>query len=85
VGNYDLTPAFFKGLSIHTVMQPLPLITGVRREEYGKILAKIAELVDSNIIRPLIAEQQFTVNQVGAAHDYLESGKAVGKVVLEHA
>ncbi|HEV2614216.1 MAG TPA: zinc-dependent alcohol dehydrogenase family protein [Gammaproteobacteria bacterium] len=85
VGNYDLSPAFFKGLSIFTVMQPLPLLTGVRREQYGQILAKIAELVDQGKIRPLIDQQQFAVNQVGAAHDHLESGKAIGKVVLEHA
>jgi len=82
VGPYDLTPAFLKGLSIHTIMQPLPLLTGIRRSQYGEILAKISELVDKGIIRPLIDEKKFTIDEVGAAHAYLKSGDAIGKVVL---
>lgn len=82
VGNYDLTPAFLKGLSLHMVMQPLPLITGVKREHYGSILAKIAKLVDDGSIKPLIDDKTFTFSEVGAAHHYLEQGKAIGKVVM---
>ncbi len=82
VGSYDLTPAFLKGLTLHTVMQPLPLITGQNRAHYREILTKIAELVDSGVIKPLIDEKKFTIAQVGSAHAYLESGKAIGKVVL---
>ncbi len=81
-GKFDLTPAFLKGLTIHTIMQPLPLITGQNRPNYHKILSKVAELVDAGIIRPLIDEKKFTVKEVGAAHNYLEQGKATGKVVL---
>lgn len=83
-GTYDLTPAFMKGLTIHTILQPLPLITGINRAHYGKILTKIAALVDSGAIRPLIDEKQFTMEQVGEAHTYLESGNAIGKVVLSN-
>ncbi|HHF7347790.1 TPA: zinc-dependent alcohol dehydrogenase family protein [Legionella feeleii] len=81
-GNYDLAPAFFKGLSIHLVLQPLPLITGIKRAHYGEILAKIATLVDEGFIRPLIDEQKFNITQVGAAHAHLENGNALGKIVL---
>lgn len=81
-GNYDLTPAFLKGLTIHTIMQPLPLITGVKRAHYRKILTKISELVDAGVIQPLIDEKIFTIDQVGAAHTYLENGNAIGKIVL---
>ncbi|STX41258.1 Quinone oxidoreductase (NADPH:quinone reductase) [Legionella donaldsonii] len=81
-GNYDLSPAFFKGLSIHLVLQPLPLITGIKRAHYGEILAKIATLVDEGFIRPLIDEQKFNITQVEAAHAHLENGNALGKIVL---
>lgn len=81
-GNYDLTPAFLKGLTIHTIMQPLPLLTGIRRAQYGEILAKIAELTDKGHIRPLIDEKKFTINEVSAAHAHLKNGDAIGKVVL---
>jgi NADPH2:quinone reductase len=82
VGNYDLTPAFLKGLTLHMVMQPLPLITGIKRNHYHSILTQIANLVDAGAIKPLIDEKKFTISQVGAAHAYLENGKAVGKVVM---
>lgn len=81
-GNYDLTPAFLKGLSIHTIMQPLPLITGIRRAQYGEILTKLSELIDKGIIRPLIDKKKFSINEVGAAHAWLKNGEAIGKVVL---
>ncbi len=61
-GNYDLTPAFLKGLSLHMVLQPLPLITGIKRSHYGEILTMIAKLVDKGIIRPLIDENKFTMS-----------------------
>ena len=82
VGNYDLTPAFLKGLTLNMVMQPLPLITGIKRDHYNTILTKITELVDTNIIKPLIDEKKFTITQVRDAHTHLESGKAIGKVVM---
>jgi NADPH:quinone reductase len=80
---YDLTPAFLKGLSIHTVLQPLLLITGLHRARYGNILLQIAIWTDEGKIKPLVDNRLFTLPQVGAAHDYLEQGKAIGKVVLE--
>jgi len=81
-GNYDLTPAFLKGLTIHTIMQPLPLLTGIRRAHYGDILAKLAALIDNGFIRPLIDKKQFTIDDAGAAHTHLKNGNALGKVVL---
>ncbi|NRA60956.1 MAG: zinc-binding dehydrogenase [Psychrobium sp.] len=55
---------------------------GLNRASHGKILSEIANLVDNNVIVPLIDKQQFSIWQVSDAHAYLESGKAVGKVVL---
>lgn len=81
-GSYDLTPALLKGLTLQLIMQPLPLITGLHRERYRHILTKITELAELGAIKPLISEKRFTIDQVGQAHDYLESGQAIGKVVL---
>lgn len=81
-GQYDLSPAFFKGLSIHTVLQPLPLVTGKKRIHYQHILTQVAELVDAGILRPLIDEKKFTMKDVGLAHTRLEKGEAIGKVVV---
>ena len=64
-------------------MQPLPLITGISRSHYGEILSKISALVDAGFIKPIIDANKFTVAQAGAAHAHLESGAAIGKVVLD--
>lgn len=84
VGSYDLTAAFLKGVSLHMVMQPLPLITGKRRADYQAILSKVADLVDSGAIKPLIDKNVFKIDDVGNAHNHLEQGNALGKVVLTH-
>lgn len=81
-GPHDLTQAFLKGLSLHLIMQPLPLITGLRREHYGKILSEIAQLVDNGTLKPLIDPKTFTLSEIAAAHQYLEQGKATGKIVV---
>lgn len=81
-GSFDLTQAFFKGLSIHLVLQPLPLITGIKRAHYHSILTKISELVDKGFIKPLVDEKKFAITEIGTAHHYLEQGQAVGKVVV---
>lgn len=82
-GSHDLTQAYLKGLTISAVLQPLPLITGINRSHYGEILKQIATLVDRGLISPLIDKKTFNITQVGEAHHYLESGKAIGKIVIE--
>jgi NADPH:quinone reductase len=73
-----------KGLSFHSVLMLIPMIENIDRARHGKILAAVAELVDQGKITPLIDESEFTIWQVAEAHARLESGKAVGKIVLTH-
>lgn len=79
---YDLSPMHKKGLSLHLVFVPAPLITGIGREQYGDILEKIAALVDKNLVRPHI-DHVFSFSDVGAAHTYLESKPMMGKIALK--
>ncbi len=80
---HDLSPAFQRGLSIHLVLQPLPLITGQNRQHFGKILQDVAELVDDKKITPLVDTKQFCLTDIAKAHRYLESHQAIGKVIVE--
>lgn len=82
-GTFDSGAAFAKNLSLHFVFQPLPLITGHDRAHYGDILQKIAMLVDEDVIKPLIDKREFAFHEVAAAHDHLEKGNAIGKVVMQ--
>ena len=79
----DLTQAHFKGLSIHVVFMLIPMLYNRKREEHGKILAKLSEIVDAGELQPLLDEQQFSLSEVGKAYDRLTSGQAIGKVVVD--
>lgn len=79
----DLTPAHFKGLSIHVVFMLIPMLYNHKREQHGVILTKLAEIVDAGELKPLLDETQFNLKEIGKAHERLTSGQAIGKVVVE--
>ena len=60
----------------------IPLCHGINRASHGRILTKIATLVDAGKITPIIDESDFSIWEVAKAHDHLASGKALGKIVL---
>jgi len=80
----DLTPAHFKGLSLHVVFMLIPMLHNFHREDHGEILSKLAEIVDAGGLKPVLDENQYSLGQAGEAHARLESGKAMGKVVIEN-
>lgn len=79
----DLTPAHFKGLSIHVVFMLIPMLYNHKREDHGVILTKLAEIADAGALKPLLDETQFGLEEVGKAYARLTSGQATGKVVVE--
>lgn len=79
----DLTPAHFKGLSLHVVFMLIPMLHDVKREEHGKILARLSAIVDAGALKPLLDVREFSLTEVGEAYDHLASGKAMGKVVVD--
>lgn len=89
IGNdqYDLTDMHFKGLKLDLVFMPIQLIHNVDRDHHGDILGRLAELADAGQLKPLVDAERFdfTAEGVRAAHARLESGKAMGKVVIERA
>lgn len=83
--NLDLTPAHFKGLSLHVVFMLIPMLHDVHREVHGQILARLAELADAGHLAPLLDEPRYALAEVGPAYDRLASGAAIGKVVVDVA
>ena len=79
----DLMNAFIKAATIHTQNMSIPLITGEGRAHHGEILRETAELADGGKLRPLIDPNRFTFAQANEAHTLFESGKHVGKIVLD--
>eukprot|EP00913_Durusdinium_trenchii_P005963 g5575.t1 len=79
----DLSVAHFKGLSLHVVFMLIPMLHNVGREEHGEILRKLSEIVEGGALTPVLDEQRFTLDEAGRAHARLESGRGMGKVVVD--
>lgn len=80
----DLSIAHFKGLSLHVVFMLIPMLHNHKREEHGHILSEIASIVEAGKMKPILDDEKFTLEEVGKAHARLESGMAMGKIVVEN-
>ena len=80
----DLTPAHFKGLSLHVVFMLIPMLHNHRRKAHAEILRNLTRIVEAGGLRPVLDETQYSLEQAGEAHARLESGRAMGKVVIEN-
>lgn len=80
----DLTLAHFKGLSLHVVFMLIPMLHNVKRKQHAEILQSIAQIVEAGELKPVLDEEQYSLEQAGQAHARLESGQAMGKVVIEN-
>ena len=80
----DLTLAHFKGLSLHVVFMLIPMLHDYKREEHAEILRNVAQIVESGALTPVLDESTFSLEQAGDAHARLQSGKAMGKVVIDY-
>ncbi|WP_428265033.1 zinc-dependent alcohol dehydrogenase family protein [Haliangium sp.] len=81
----DLSPMHVKGLSLHIVFMLLPMLHGIGGDEHKRLLTEAASLVDAGKLRPLIDPKRFSLADIAAAHTHIESGQAVGKIVVDIA
>jgi len=79
---HDLSPLHSKGLTLHVVFMLLKILEKEWRKEYGEILEKVTAIVEEGKLRPLLDPNVFTFDEISKAHEHLESGKAIGKIVL---
>lgn len=80
----DLSTVHFKGLSLHVVFMLIPMLHNFKREKHGEILQSLAKIIESGSLKPLLDENRFSLDEVGQAYAHLESGQAIGKVVVEN-
>ncbi|MEK5233809.1 zinc-dependent alcohol dehydrogenase family protein [Lysinibacillus sp. FSL K6-0232] len=81
---HDLSPVHSKGLSLHVTFMLLKILNPDMHKDYGEILQRITNVVEEGKLRPLVDSTIFTFDEVAEAHRYLESGEALGKVVLRN-
>jgi len=80
----DLSIAHFKGLSLHVVFMLIPMFYNHKQDEHAKILKNVTQIVEAGALKPLLDEERFSLVEAGKAHARLESGLAIGKVVVEN-
>jgi len=79
----DLTPVHLKGLRHIGVLMLIPLLHGTGAAAHGQIMREITALVEAGQMHPLMDGEPYALEDVAAAHTRLESGQAMGKVVVQ--
>ncbi|KNC67628.1 zinc-dependent alcohol dehydrogenase family protein [Pseudoalteromonas ardens] len=79
----DLSVAHFKGLSLHVVFMLIPMLHNHKREDHQQILNALTTIVEAGALVPVLDELGFELSQAGLAHARLQSGQAMGKVVID--
>lgn len=80
---HDLSAVLGRSLDLIGIFMLLPMLTGHGLARHGGILREVGALVDAGGIRPLLDPTRFVLDEAAAAHAFLESGRAVGKVVID--
>ncbi|SIS72468.1 NADPH:quinone reductase [Zobellia uliginosa] len=80
----DLTPLHFKGATLHVVFMLIPMLHNFKRDVHGDVLQRLAEISNEGHLTPIVDENRFSLEQVGEAYAHLQSGKAIGKIVVEN-
>ncbi|MBQ4915066.1 zinc-dependent alcohol dehydrogenase family protein [Maribacter sp. MMG018] len=80
----DLTPLHFKGATLHVVFMLIPMLHNFKRDVHGDVLKRLAEISNEGHLTPVVDENRFSLEQVGDAYAHLQSGKAIGKIVVEN-
>jgi NADPH:quinone reductase-like Zn-dependent oxidoreductase len=82
-GVHKLAPLSFRGATYSGVFTLLPMLTGKGRAHHGDILRQATKLAEAGKLRPLLSPERFTFETALQAHMAVESGKTVGRVVVE--
>lgn len=82
-GEHSLMTLSQKAATYSGVFVLLPLLTGESRAHHGEILRQATQLAEANQLRPVVDPRQFTLDTALAAHEAVEQGIAVIKIVID--
>jgi len=84
-GTHKLAPLSFRGATYSGVFTLLPMLTGRGRAHHGEIMREATILVEAGMLTPLVDGRRFSLDAALVAHELVESGKALSKVVVDIA
>jgi NADPH2:quinone reductase len=82
-GTHSLAPLSFRGATYSGIFTLLPLLTGKGRAHHGDILREATKLAEVGKLTPTLDPHRFTLETAGKAHEVIQSGNALGKIVID--
>lgn len=82
-GTHKLASLSLRAATYSGVFTLLPMLSGLNRRHHGNILRQAAALAESGKLKPLLNPERFTLQTALQAHQAVESGRSLGKVVVE--
>jgi NADPH2:quinone reductase len=82
-GTHSLLPLSRKAATYSGVFVLLPILTGEGRAHHGEILRQATQLAEAKQLRPVVDPRQFTLETALSAHEAVEQGTAVTKIVID--
>jgi len=80
---HDLSLMHAKGLTLHVIFRSIPLLHGIGMDDQPRLISAMSEMLEQGAIRPLLDQERYSFARVAEAHRRLESGLAVGKILLQ--
>lgn len=80
----DLTPIHIKAASFHVVFLVIPIAGNIidLRAGFGTNLAIVSNWIEQGKVKVHVDAHEFSFDEIVEAHEYFESGKSKGKVVI---
>lgn len=79
---HDLSMVHAKNLTLHVIFRSVSMLYGIGLEAQRVILDALTQQMESGRLRPWIDEKRFSFAQIADAHRHIESGTAIGKILL---
>jgi NADPH2:quinone reductase len=80
---HKLAPLSFRGATYSGVFSLLPILTGKGKAHHGNILREATKLAEGGQLTVLLNPERYTFESAAAAHLAVESGTALGKIVID--
>ncbi|WP_282412454.1 zinc-dependent alcohol dehydrogenase family protein [Pseudomonas sp. PS01299] len=84
-GTHNLATGSLRSSTLSGIFVLLPMLTGVGRKHHAEILGYATRLIEEGKVKPLMHAERFSLSQAREAHDAVQQGKAIGKVVIDVA
>lgn len=83
--SHNVAPAYLKGVNLHMVLVLTPIMFGIEKEKQGRILVRIAQMVENGQLKSRVDPHHFALSETADARRKYESGSAAGKIVIDVA